>query len=476
LTQSTSLHRRAVEDADPRRSDESIRFHVDAALFVLAMLMAIALLVVTIYRLPTWYSELECRAGTHGIVLATALALGAIGVFGAIRLCFFLLLAFGARRRDRRRNGPSRECPHVSILVPCFNESRTIEPALESMLELDYPNYEIIVIDDGSTDDTLAKARPFEGTFDGVSVRVFHKANGGKWSALNEAFRRSVGELILCVDADSRLGADSLRRMAAHMEDPSVSVVAGQVRVRNRVNLLTRIQALEYQMGSGVRMGQGFLGMVLVVPGPAGLYRRGVMEEVFRRFGRNVPNDGPGNVSGPYEGDTFAEDFDLSLTALSLGSRIVYEPRAISFTKAPDRAFALISQRYRWTRGSFQVLKKFFARARRDPTLARPGLLAWLGLTYMIDFTVAPITLLLSFGLVVSVFAAGGFQWLFLAWYTAFLLVQLSSGAFFLSLSRDRLTLLAVSPLLDVYVCFLLGSAWIISLVDEFRGTDMRWS
>ena len=260
------------------------------------------------------------------------------------------------------------------------------------------------------------------------------------------------------------------------MEVPNVSVVAGQIRVRNRVNILTRLQALEYQLGNGaVRMGQGLLGTLLVVPGPAGLYRRSVLEEVFRKYGSTPAGRTPGCVSGPYEGDTFAEDFDLSLTTLGLGGKAVYEPLAVSYTKAPDRPYALISQRYRWIRGSFQVLRKFIARASKDPAIAQPRLLTWLGATYLVDLTIAPAMYVLGLILGLSTLAVVGPQWLLLGWYVAFLLVQLSAGALFLSIHRDSLKLLFVAPLLSVYIGLLLNSAWAISVVDELRGSRMRW-
>jgi len=339
------------------------------------------------------------------------------------------------------------------------------------LLELDYPSYEIIVIDDGSTDDTLLKAGQFEGRFGEVTVRIIHKANGGKWSALNAGFRHSSSELLLCVDADSRLGKDSLRRMVLRMEDPSVSVVAGQVRVRNRHNLLTRLQALEYQMGNGaVRMTQGLFGTLLVVPGPIGLFRRSAMEEGLRTYATVSADDG-----GPFEGDTFAEDFDLSLAILCLGGRTMYEPEAVSHTQAPDRAFSLISQRYRWLRGAMQVLRKFIGRMQEDPGSMPPRVVAWVCLTFVIDLSLVPVVQLLGVALLLSTATMAG-AWLPLStWFAAFLLVQLGAAGFFLLMHKDSLRLLAVMPFYQAYFCFLLNSAWVISVFDELRGRKMRW-
>ena len=473
----TYAYKRAVRDVTPsgRLEDQGL-FGIQTVLFAVSFLCSLVLFGFIIHRMLIWSSELGKQYGSYWVFAATTMVLGSVGIFTSVRLCFFLSVAFAEQYRNRyRRTNALYSCPFVSILVPCFNEGETIEPALESLLELDYPRYEVLVVNDGSTDDTLAKARTFEGKFGGVTVRVFDKPNGGKWSALNYAFRRSSGELFLCVDADSRLAADSLRRLAAHMKNRNISAVAGQIRVRNRMNILTWLQALEYNMGGGVRVAQGFFGTVLVVPGPEGLYRRCVLEEVFQKHGLSQPNHTPGGVSGPYEGDTFAEDFDLSLTILCLGGTIAYEPLAISYTKAPDRAFALISQRYRWIRGSFQVLRKLFVRVREDPTRARPGLLAWLSLTYLPDFAFAPVLYMLGFGFALSATAIAGPQWLLLGWYLASLLVQMSAGALFLSINRDSFRLLPVCLLLDVYNGLLVSSAWAISVVDELRGGKMRW-
>jgi len=347
---------------------------------------------------------------------------------------------------------------------------------MESLLELDYPGYEVLVINDGSTDDTFRKAKQYEGKYGGVSVRVFDKPNGGKWSALNYAFQRASGELMLCVDADSRLEEGALRRMVCRLGDPKVAAVAGQVRVRNRHNLITQLQALEYQMGNGaVRMGQSLFGTVLVIAGPLGLFRRSVMEDVLAKY-NFTPYGHPGRVTGPYEGDTFAEDFDLSMAILSLGGRIVYEPDAVSLTKAPDRAFTLINQRYRWLRGSFQVLRKFIRRSRNEKGERPPRRIgAWICLTYLPDLTLMPAFYVVGLTVFLTLAATSGTLPPALAIFAALLLVQSCIAAFFLSMHRDSLRLLKVLPLLDVYCGILLGSAWLISVVDELRGSKMRW-
>ncbi|NLX99856.1 MAG: glycosyltransferase family 2 protein [Rhodopirellula sp.] len=464
-----------ADDASGPRREISVR--VEMALFAAGFLSSLGVLLFVICRSGVWPSDFGGNSAPSFSASAGRVFFALVAVLSGCRGAFFIGLSFLARREHLRQRQLGLSCsPYVSILVPCFNEGETIGPAMESLLELDYPSYEVLVINDGSTDDTFWKAKQYEGKYGGVSVRVFDKPNGGKWSALNYAFQRASGELMLCVDADSRLEEGALRRMVCRLGDPKVAAVAGQVRVRNRHNLITQLQALEYQMGNGaVRMGQSLFGTVLVIAGPLGLFRRSVMEDVLAKY-NFTPYGHPGRVTGPYEGDTFAEDFDLSMAILSLGGRIVYEPDAVSLTKAPDRAFTLINQRYRWLRGSFQVLRKFIRRSRNEKGERPPRRIgAWICLTYLPDLTLMPAFYVVGLTVFLTLAATSGTLPPALAIFAALLLVQSCIAAFFLSMHRDSLRLLKVLPLLDVYCGILLGSAWLISVVDELRGSKMRW-
>jgi cellulose synthase/poly-beta-1,6-N-acetylglucosamine synthase-like glycosyltransferase len=449
----------------------------ETALFGFGLLLSLAILCFFAYRVVSWQELAERGARTNTLYVVGATALASVALFSSCRWCSLLLLAFAARCRQYRRLPPAPATwPFVSIFVPSYNESATIASALRSLIELDYPAYEVIVVNDGSADDTLQQARVFEGRHGRCVVRVYDKPNGGKWSAHNLAFQRSTGELILCIDADSRLDPQSLRTLVARMSDPHIAGIAGQMRVRNRSGLLTRLQALEYLIANGaVRTGQGLFGTVLIVPGPIGMFRRSVLEEVWLRYTSGQDASKPGAVDGPFEGDTFAEDFDLSLAIHCLGGRIVYEPGAISFTKSPETIFALVNQRYRWTRGAIQVLRKFARRARQDPSLLSPRLLGWLVATCVLDLTILPLLYCLGLSFSLVVISAGGNLPLLAAMFGAFLMVHISAGAFFVSMHDDRLELLHVLPAYSLYTGMLLNSAWAISVVDELRGQSMRW-
>ncbi|MDD4270625.1 MAG: glycosyltransferase family 2 protein [Pirellulaceae bacterium] len=432
------------------------------------------------YLVSRFIHEAIEAAATPGAGRLAVFAPGLLAVItalGGLRWTVLFTLSFAAFQRARQtaRRAPST-WPLVSIFVPAYNEAENIEAAIESLLLLDYPRYEVIVVDDGSTDGTCGRAKRYAGSHGRCAIRVYRKPNGGKWSAHNFAFRRAIGELVLCLDADSRVDPLSLRRMVVHMADPQVAAVAGQIRVRNRHNVLTRLQAMEYLMGNGcARMAMSLNKTVLIVAGPLGLFRRCALEEVFLRYGRA---DGPlaeGQVDGPFEGDTFAEDFDLSMAVLSLGGRIVYEPAAISHTRAPDSTLGLLSQRYRWCRGTIQVLRKYFRRARVQHDLLRPGLLAWLTATYLFDLALLPIMYAVGIGMLIVVATSHIGGLVLVGWAAVALLVNLNAAAMFALLQGDSLGLLHILPLYDIYQNFLVTPAWFISIVDEVRGARMRW-
>lgn len=236
--------------------------------------------------------------------------------------------------------------PFVSVIVPVYNEEKVIRQSIESLLRLDYSNYEIIIVNDGSKDDTAEVAKTLvgiqRGRYSDVKVSLINKPNGGKARALNAGISYSKAEIVLCMDGDSQLSEDSIRMAVRHFSDPEIGAVAGNVKVLNRRKLFTDLQALEYIEGLNMpRAAQGYLKLVNIIPGPIGLFRKKAIED-----------------AGYYSSDTFAEDADVTLKLLAHGWKIYYEPRAISYTEAPEKLYQLLKQRYRWTRGILQAIRK----------------------------------------------------------------------------------------------------------------------
>src|SRR5262249_2476449 len=176
-----------------------------------------------------------------------------------------------------RLAGPNQ--PWVTVLVPAYNEGETIARTVRSIRESDYPNVEIIIVDDGSTDSTAAVGRAIE---ESGQARYFRKEErGGKASCLNLALEMARGEFIVCIDADSSLDRDAIRKILVPFQDQKVGAVSGCVKVRNRdENLLTRLQACEYLVSIALgRRFLGWIGFLTIVSGAFGCFRRSTLAE-----------------------------------------------------------------------------------------------------------------------------------------------------------------------------------------------------
>jgi cellulose synthase/poly-beta-1,6-N-acetylglucosamine synthase-like glycosyltransferase len=255
-----------------------------------------------------------------------------------LRTAFHLAFSFAGIAFLKRVRTP-RAYPLITIIVPCFNEEDVLAAAVDSVLHLEYPNFEVIVVDDGSSDSTLAVAEKLKVR---ARVRIVHQKNAGKAAALNTGIEAAHGEYVLCMDADSKLNPDVLQLGIVHFErDPLLAAVAGTVRLGNVRNTLVAFQNLEYITGLNLfKEAQSFLKSVMIIPGPIGLFRKEAVLEV-----------------GGYHSDTFAEDADLSVRLLTKGYHAVYEPRMVAVTEGPEDFFSLIAQRYRWNRGILQAIR-----------------------------------------------------------------------------------------------------------------------
>ncbi|WP_238527595.1 glycosyltransferase family 2 protein, partial [Candidatus Nitrosarchaeum limnium] len=228
--------------------------------------------------------------------------------------------------------------PTVSVIIPAYNEEKVIAHTIEALIETKYPKKEIIFVDDGSTDKTLDIAMQYKD-----KIKVLHKENGGKASALNYGLVYSKGEIIVIVDADTIIGRNSLKEMMKGFQiNEHVAAVAGNIKVRNRVNAITKCQALEYITGIQiVRRAFDIFGSITIVPGALGAFRKSFLTE-----------------AGAYGKDTIVEDFDQTIKLLKAGLITQGSTKATAYTEAPNTLHDFISQRKRWYRGNIQVLKR----------------------------------------------------------------------------------------------------------------------
>jgi cellulose synthase/poly-beta-1,6-N-acetylglucosamine synthase-like glycosyltransferase len=241
----------------------------------------------------------------------------------------------------------------------------------------------VIVADDGSKDRTSAIVR--EMFADDPRVTLLTLVNGGKAAALNTALTHATGEVVIALDADTQFEAETIARLARWFADPQLGAVAGDARVGNRVNLVTRWQAVEYITAQNLerRALAGFDAMT-VVPGAVGAWRRAALDAV-----------------GGYPENTLAEDQDLTIAIQRAGWRVTYDPRAVAWTEAPETFRALAKQRYRWAFGTLQCLWKH----RRILVTGRPKGLAHVGLpqAWLFQIAFAAISPLIDLALVLSI-------------------------------------------------------------------------
>jgi biofilm PGA synthesis N-glycosyltransferase PgaC len=349
------------------------------------------------------------------------------------------------------------EAPPVTIVVPAHNEEAVIESALRSLLALDYPAYEVIVVDDGSTDGTAERAAALAGDFGHARIRVVSQPNGGKASALNAGIALAASDYILCMDADSRLSPGALRMAMRHFRDPRVGAVAGNVKVVNRDTMWTALQALEYIEGLNLaRRAQGFLRVVNIVPGPIGVFRREVLAGVHG-----------------YDTDTFAEDADLTLKILTAGWHITYEDRAIAWTEAPERLHDLIKQRYRWTRGILQALRK------RSAWLGSPrrGWAVWTSLQAMLfEAVIWPVVNVLgNLAFALTALAVGAASGVVVYWWLLLTLLDVAAALHTIGMEEEDLGLVPYAILYRFFFITMVDVAKLFATVEEFANVRMTW-
>lgn len=230
--------------------------------------------------------------------------------------------------------------PKISILIVGWNEEDSIAKCIESLLQLDYPQLELIVVDDNSTDRMYEIAKPYA---DRGEIRLFKNTaatgRSGRPTASNLALHYATGDYVVSVDADTSFDRDILLHMVGPFYDPAVGAVAGNLKVRNiGASIWTDLQAVEYMISIGLwKRWLNLLGMNMQASGAFGAFRREALEEC-----------------GAWDPE-LAEDADLSLKVKKAGWKIVFAPAAIAMTNAPETRKVLTGQRIRWDKGAMRT-------------------------------------------------------------------------------------------------------------------------
>lgn len=271
-----------------------------------------------------------CRNQAHTVDSITFIT--HILLFVALYTEVFLLVAFMEGSPRTKKSQPSRY-PSVTVIVPCFNEEKTISSTLQSLLALEYPQHllSIIAVNDGSTDSTQKILETFSHD---SRITILSQENGGKYTAMNAALRHSKSEIIGCLDADSFVRPDALKNAVAHFESRNADAVTPAITVTTPDSLLGYIQQAEYTLSIFIRRAFDMTGTIFVTPGPFSLFRRTAIVEL-----------------GGWRHAHGTEDMDIAMRMQEHGMKIVNAPDVYVTTTAPRTLKALFKQRTRWAYG-----------------------------------------------------------------------------------------------------------------------------
>jgi peptidoglycan-N-acetylglucosamine deacetylase len=278
-------------------------------------------------------------------------------ILGIGRLLMLCGLAITNRLRKKHEPAISDHGPAVTVLIPAFNEEKVIVTTVERILASHYRDLEVLVIDDGSKDHTAYIVRSH--FMRERSVGVISVPNGGKAAALNVGLANARGDIVVALDADTQFNPDTISRLVRWFDDPHVGAVAGNAKVGNRINMITRWQALEYIVAQNLeRRALSALDTLTVVPGAVGAWRRAALAQL-----------------GGFPLDTLAEDQDLTIAIQVAGYRVLFDSSAIAWTEAPATVKGLAKQRFRWAYGTLQCLWKY-RRITFNPKFPQLGMIA----------------------------------------------------------------------------------------------------
>ncbi|WP_292431763.1 poly-beta-1,6-N-acetyl-D-glucosamine synthase [Methylobacter sp.] len=285
----------------------------------------------------------------EGFIYYYPLFMAYIWMFGAIIFYF----RYEWRQQGNAEHLPElTEQPPVSILIPCYNEADNIRETVEILLRQKYPAFEIIAVNDGSKDNTLAILQELAEQHDQLRVVNLH-TNQGKAMGLRTAALLANSEILICIDGDALLAPEAIAWMVRHfLDNPNVGAVTGNPRIRNRSTLLGKIQVGEFSAIVGmIKRAQRSYGKVFTVSGVIAAFRKSALHDV-----------------GYWSNDMVTEDIDISWKLQLAGWSIYFEPNALCWVLMPETLQGLWKQRMRWAQGGTEVLLRYFRDLFRWPS------------------------------------------------------------------------------------------------------------
>jgi cellulose synthase/poly-beta-1,6-N-acetylglucosamine synthase-like glycosyltransferase len=332
-----------------------------------------------------------------------------------------------------------------------YNEEKVIVQTIQNLLAVEYNKFSIIVVDDGSTDDSYALV---DTLYSGhPKVKLLRQINAGKSAALNKGVKASSSDIIVTIDADTWVRSDAIGKIVAYFDDKDVAAVAGHIKVGNRVNLLTEMQYFEYiAIWDNDRAMFDAVNGILVIPGALSAFRRAAVEAV-----------------GGFKSEMIAEDTELTLRLLRHNYVLRNARDAVAFTEAPDNLKMFFRQRIRWTVGLMQGLlqhnRTLFSHVNRYlPYLVLP--MTW-GFRVIFPFFLA----LVDYYFIYSFFVK---HYMALVWWPAIIFTEAVTNYVILKRNKEKVSILKLIIIQRLYRHLLFCNYWVI-LLNWLNGNLFRW-
>lgn len=269
-----------------------------------------------------------------------------IFLFASLNFEVFILMIYFQNRENMKEEERlvaegTNEYPSVTTIVPCWNEEKTVARTVHSLLELDYPKdkFRIMIVDDGSTDKTWEVIQQFKNN---PQIELHTKKNGGKYTALNYGLSKLTTDLVGCLDADSYVHKDTLKKIVYYFQDKETMAVAPSIKLWEPKSVLQLLQKIEYGFGIFNRKMFQYMNAIYITPGPFSIFRK----EVFEKL-------------GPYRHAHNTEDIEIALRMQENGMKIVHAHNAFVYTVPPNTVKKLLVQRIRWSHGFIQNAKDY---------------------------------------------------------------------------------------------------------------------
>lgn len=262
--------------------------------------------------------------------------MNSIFIFVGIYFTVLFIMLFFAHEKKMFKRPRMKSFPSLSVIIPTHNEERDIKETIQNVKKMNYPKkFEIMIVDDGSTDKTFEIARQFK------DVKVFKKKKGGKASALNFGIKHASGEIVACIDSDSYPESDALLKTVPFFEK-DVAAVTTSVFVKSPKGILERLQDIEYVMVSWSRKLFEYLDAIYVTPGPMSLYKKDVLQKV-----------------GGFDEKNITEDIEIAWRLVKYNYKIKMALDAKVYTSVPETIRKWWHQRTRWNVGGLQTTSKY---------------------------------------------------------------------------------------------------------------------